>query len=229
MKGETTQGRVEAADRLTLRIATAENRKLSSVTYLHRGFDEEVESRNGRGKSVSDCLFVDRSKRLKVIRTTGELTTGPKEYKDIGVTNRVIKKKPTSFSPAGNVEPKLKTDSPSIKTRGAKRNAVDPVGTGSQYWRRKLQLESEETEETEEISCETLRSESEDIASSISGGEIEDTMPPYNRDQNTDESGGVKRNYGEQMIEEESSSSKDEEASSGFVSILDASEDAGEM
>ncbi|KAL3701499.1 hypothetical protein R1sor_019521 [Riccia sorocarpa] len=101
-------------------------------------------------------------------------------------------------------EQRPRTDSPSTRTRGAKRKEEEPVEKRSHHRRRKLQLtedpeeteETEETEDSEENSGETIRSESEETATTNPGDETDNVTHVYNQGQTLDTPEEVKRNFG---------------------------------
>ncbi|KAL3700199.1 hypothetical protein R1sor_018221 [Riccia sorocarpa] len=90
-----------------------------------------------------------------------------------------IKKASDLFKTASNGS-KPVADSPSNRTRGAKRKAEEPSNTEGPHRRRKLQLPSDvDDESTEETTGETLGSDEETTASSDSGDGTEQSTPTH--------------------------------------------------
>ncbi|KAL3679912.1 hypothetical protein R1sor_022868 [Riccia sorocarpa] len=149
------------------------------------------------------------------------------------VTERVrkpeIKKTSDLFKIASN-RSKPVADSPSNRTRGAKRKAKEPSDTEGPHQRRKLQLQSDVYDEsTEETTGETLGSDEETTASSDSGDGTEQSTPSHKQDDSTPESEQKQRKFGGQIVEEESESSIDGDAAVVLNPLLGALEDAGEL
>ncbi|KAL3692270.1 hypothetical protein R1sor_005921 [Riccia sorocarpa] len=114
---------------------------------------------------------------------------GSKKLEPVGVkpvTERGRKPEPRKASDLFKVvnnRSKPVADSPSNRTRGAKRKAEEPSDGEGKHRRRKLQLQEEEEEESsEQTSGETLGSESDETtASSDSEVGLSNQLPPTSR------------------------------------------------
>ncbi|KAL3685480.1 hypothetical protein R1sor_003502 [Riccia sorocarpa] len=133
---------------------------------------------------------------------------GSKKLEPAGVkpvTERGRKPEPRKASDlfkVANNRSKPVADSPSNRTRGAKRKAEEPSDGEGKHRRRKLQLQEEEEEESSErTSGETLGSESDETtASSDSGGGTEQSTPPYKQDDSTLESEKTRKKFGGRVL-----------------------------
>ncbi|KAL3687360.1 hypothetical protein R1sor_013669 [Riccia sorocarpa] len=175
-----------------------------------------------------------RHRRRKALHRIGERKPeGTKKSEPTGVkpdTEWVrkpeLKKASDLFKTASNSS-KPVADSPSNRTRGAKRKAEEPSDIEGPHRRRKLQLPSDDDDEsTEETAGETLGSDDETTASSDSGGGTEQSTPTHKQDDSTPESKRKRRKFGGQIVEEEPKSSVDGEAEADLNPLLGALEEA---
>ncbi|KAL3687600.1 hypothetical protein R1sor_013909 [Riccia sorocarpa] len=139
-------------------------------------------------------------------------------------------KKASDLLKVANIRTKPVADSPSNRTRGAKRKAAVPSDFERPYRRRKLQLQpDEEDESTEKTSGETLGSSLDTKASFDSEDGTEHSTPPYKQGDNTPELEKVGKKFGRRIVEEEPKSSADGKATPDLNPLLGALEDVGEL
>ncbi|KAL3680756.1 hypothetical protein R1sor_023712 [Riccia sorocarpa] len=169
----------------------------------------------------------DRAKRPEGLKKSEPAGVKP-------VTERARKpelKKANDLFKVANNRSKPMADSPSNRTRGAKRKAEEPSDGEGKHRRRKLQLqEEEEDESSEQTSGETLGSGSDETtASSDSGDGTKQSTPPYKQDDSKPESEKPRKKFGGRIVEEEPESSTDGDAATDLNPLLGALEDVGEL